>query len=130
MNNDANNDKTLSEKDAEFVRERITQLRMEKGMSERSLSYALGRSSSYIKHISSGRSFPTLASLLDICECLGVTPAEFFDKEVSSPSLSRDIIVKLEEVTGGNLKQFYEIIEHVKPEFYQSLVDFLKAFKN
>ena len=41
---------------ADFVRERITQLRLEKGVSEYQMSYDLGRSRGYIYNISSGKS--------------------------------------------------------------------------
>ena len=43
---------------AEFVRERITQLRMQKGVSEYKMSYDLGHSRGYINNISSGKSLP------------------------------------------------------------------------
>ena len=38
----------------EFVRERITQLRLKKGVSEYNLSYDLGHSRGYVYNISSG----------------------------------------------------------------------------
>lgn len=45
---------------ADFVRERITQLRLEKGVSEYQMSYDLGRSRGYIYNISSGKSLPPM----------------------------------------------------------------------
>jgi hypothetical protein len=45
--------------DIEFVRERITQLRIQKGVSEYKMSYDLGHSRGYINNISSGKK-PTL----------------------------------------------------------------------
>lgn len=39
--------------DAAFVRERITKLRMQKGVSEYQMSYDLGHSRGYINNISS-----------------------------------------------------------------------------
>ena len=44
--------------DPNFIKERITQLRLEKGVSEYQMSYDLGHSRSYIYNISSGRSLP------------------------------------------------------------------------
>ena len=44
----------------EFVRNRITQLRINKGISEYQLSYDLGHSRGYINNISSGKSMPSM----------------------------------------------------------------------
>ena len=43
--------------DTKFIRDRITQLRIQKGVSEYKMSYDLGHSRSYIYNISSGKSF-------------------------------------------------------------------------
>ena len=51
--------------DPNFIKERITQLRLEKGVSEYQMSYDLGHSRSYIYNISSGRSLPPMVSKLD-----------------------------------------------------------------
>ena len=50
----------------EFVRERITQLRLEKGVSEYQMSYDLGHSRGYIYNISSGRALPPMTELLHL----------------------------------------------------------------
>lgn len=44
---------------AQFVRNRITSLRLEKGISEYQLSYELGKCKTYIQAISSGKSLPS-----------------------------------------------------------------------
>lgn len=44
--------------DTQFVRDRITQLRLKKGVSEYQMSYDLGHSRSYVYNISSGKSLP------------------------------------------------------------------------
>ena len=44
----------------EFIRNRITQLRLKKGVSEYQMSYDLGHSRGYIYNISSGKSLPHL----------------------------------------------------------------------
>ena len=64
--------------DSNFIREKITRLRIKKGVSEYEMSYALGHSRSYIYNISSGRCLPTLEGFLEICEYLEVSPAAFF----------------------------------------------------
>lgn len=72
--------------DAQFIRDRITQLRLEKHVSEYKMSYDLGQSRSYIQSISSGRALPSLPMLLEICDYFGITPEEFFHEEAPSVS--------------------------------------------
>lgn len=77
-----------------FVRNRITELRTKKGVSEYKMSLELGHSKTYIQSISSGRSLPSFSEFLYICEYLGVTPREFFDADTNEPQL----VCKLIEV--------------------------------
>ena len=67
--------------DLEFVRDRITELRIEKGISEYRMSLDLGHSKNYIQNISSGKCAPSLSELFYICEYFRITPAEFFQEE-------------------------------------------------
>jgi len=71
--------------DEAFVRSRISQLRIKKGVSEYRMSTDLGHSKSYIQSISSGKSLPSFSEFLFICEYLGVTPVEFFDAGIEDP---------------------------------------------
>ena len=73
--------------DLQFIRERISQLRIKKDVSEYKMSTDLGHSKSYMQSISSGRAAPSLSEFLYICECLGVTPKEFFDVDIAEPQL-------------------------------------------
>jgi len=63
---------------AEFVRQRITQLRMEKNVSEHRMSFDLDKSGSYIRGITSGKALPSLSELFRIMEYFSLTPAQFF----------------------------------------------------
>lgn len=72
-----------------FIRERITELRIKKGVSEYKMSTDLGHSKSYIQSITSGRALPSLSEFLYICEYLSVTPKDFSDKDSK-----RQIIVR------------------------------------
>ena len=64
--------------DAKFVRERITQLRVQKGISEYKMSYDLGHSRWYINNISSGKTLPSMTEFFAICDYFQITPVEFF----------------------------------------------------
>lgn len=50
------------------IRNRITQLRIERDLSEYDLSLKLGQSKGYIQGITSGRSLPSMRMLLNMCE--------------------------------------------------------------
>lgn len=70
-----------------FVRNRISELRSKKGISEYKMSLDLGHSKSYIQSISSGKALPSFSEFLYICEYLGVTPKEFFDTDSNEPQM-------------------------------------------
>lgn len=67
-----------------FIRERLTQLRMKKNVSEYKMSLDLGHSKSYIQSIVSGRAMPSMTEFLYICDYLDVTPAEFFNEKIEN----------------------------------------------
>ena len=71
----------------EFVRERITQLRLQKGVSEYKMSYDLGHSRGYVNNISSGKALPPLKEFLAICDYFEISPQQFFDDKQSNPEL-------------------------------------------
>lgn len=73
--------------DDTFVRNRISELRTKKGVSEYKMSLDLGHSKSYIQSISSGKALPSFSEFLYICEYLGVTPKEFFDSDSAEPQM-------------------------------------------
>ena len=77
----------MKDLDADFIRERITQLRLEKGVSEYQMSYDLGHSRGYIYNISSGKALPPMKEFLAICDYFGITPQQFFDESTDSPQL-------------------------------------------
>lgn len=79
--------------DEKYIRERITALRMKKGVSEYKMSLDLGHSKSYVQSISSGKSLPSLPELLYICDYLGVAPSEFFDDSMDNPALVNRLLI-------------------------------------
>lgn len=90
--------------DADFVRERITQLRLQKDVSEYKMSYDLGHSRGYINNISSGKTLPSMTEFFAICDYFGISPVEFFDTRTSNPKLSRSVIEVLEQLDEDDLK--------------------------
>lgn len=62
----------------DFFSDRIAELRIQKNVSAREMSLALGQNESYINRIENQRSFPSMQVFFYICEYLNVTPKEFF----------------------------------------------------
>lgn len=87
----------------EFVRNRITQLRLAKGISEYQMSYDLGHSRGYIYNISSGKSLPSLSEFFSICDYFGISPGEFFDKEQGNPVLISKTVEELKSLDENDL---------------------------
>ena len=61
----------------EFIRNRITELRLRRGVSEYQMSYDLGHSRGYVYNISSGKALPPMKEFLAICDYFGITPQQF-----------------------------------------------------
>lgn len=74
-----------------FIRDRITALRLSKGVSEYEMSLALGRNRSYIQNIVRGQSLPSMDAFLDICDYCGITPQAFFDDGQADPAAFAEI---------------------------------------
>lgn len=62
-----------------FIRERITELRLARNVSEYQMSAELGKSSGYVQAITSGRTMPSMEQLFNIIDYFDMTPSEFFD---------------------------------------------------
>ena len=88
---------------AEFVRERITQLRLQKGVSEYKMSYDLGHSRGYINNISSGKALPSMTEFFTICDYFGITAIEFFNEGIDNPKVMRQTLHDLEQLSPEDL---------------------------
>lgn len=65
----------------EKILNRITQLRIQKDISEKQMSRDIGRSASYLSAMQKNKSMPSMLSLVAICSYLEVSLSEFFDFE-------------------------------------------------
>ncbi len=96
-----------------FIRERITELRIKKGVSEYKMSYELGQNKSYIQSISSGRALPSMSQFIKICEYFDMTPLEFFDVNNKNPSLVRSILDKVKLFSDDDLMLIYSLVNRI-----------------
>jgi transcriptional regulator with XRE-family HTH domain len=86
-----------------YMRERITMLRLQKGISEYKMSYDLGHSRGYIHNISSGKSLPRMKEFFSICEYFEITPLEFFDENLKQPELIRKAVEGLKNLDDSDI---------------------------
>lgn len=97
----------------EFVKNRITQLRLRKGVSEYQMGYDLGHSRGYVYNISSGRSLPPMSEFFAICEYFNITPAEFFDEKNLNPELVQKAVTGLKKLNDGDLLLILNLIDRM-----------------
>lgn len=87
----------------DFVRNRITQLRLRKGVSEYQMSYDLGHSRGYVYNISSGKALPPLKELFAICDYFEISPQQFFDESTDNPELVQKAVEGMKQLSESDL---------------------------
>ena len=87
----------------EFFSLRLAELRMQKGVSARDMSLSIGQSENYINKIENRKSLPSMHAFFFICEYLGVTPAQFFDKDNQNPALLNDALSEIRKLDEASL---------------------------
>ena len=97
----------------QFIRERISELRNKKGVSEYKMSYDLGHSKSYIQSISAGRALPSMTEFLYICDYFDITPKEFFDTDNNEPLLLRQLITSASNLSEKDIKTLIYLSERL-----------------
>ncbi len=75
----------------DFIR-RLTELRLQKGVSARDMSLSLGQSPGYINNIENGVNLPSMTTFFFICDYLGITPMEFFDTGSHNPTKVNELL--------------------------------------
>jgi len=100
--------------DIDFIRKRITELRIKKGVSEYKMSFDLGHSRSYIQNIVAGRSLPSIEEFLYICEYLNVAPKAFFDDTQAEPILVQKALDGMRGLSDKDLLTLIGLIDRLK----------------
>lgn len=100
------------EKEA-FIK-RLTELRMNKGVSARDMNLSLGQSADYINNIENGVSLPSMTVFFYICDYLNVTPQEFFDMNTPNPTKLEALTNAAKRLKGEQLDHLIALIEDMK----------------
>ena len=95
--------------DTQFIRDRISQLRIQKGVSEYQMSYDLGHSRGYINNISSGKTLPSMTEFFAICTYFQITPVDFFNASAFNPVLLNNTLDNISKLNEEDLKLIYQI---------------------
>lgn len=95
----------------EMFANRLTQLRMQKGVSARDMSLSLGQNHGYINSIESGKTFPTMANFFYICEYLHITPKEFFEDGNTDPEALRAMVKNLKKLDKEQVDALSKIVD-------------------
>lgn len=97
----------------DFAR-RLVSLRMDKNVSAREMSLALGQSPGYINNIENGANYPSMAVFFYICEYLDVTPEEFFTTENIHPAKVRALAEAAQHLSAEQLDRLTAIARELK----------------
>jgi len=94
-----------------FVRNRIKQLRTDRGFSARDMSLSMGQNDAYINHIENPKNdtMPSMEGLYLICEFFRMEAGEFFEQNNAHSEIMQEIfrdIKKLDENTLRQVRQF------------------------
>lgn len=89
---------------ADEIRSRITQLRLQKNVSEYKMSLELGQSKGYIQSITSGKTLPSMAMFLEICNYFSITPADFFAGGAADEALIEATVQRVRRLPQGTLR--------------------------
>ncbi|MCI6376382.1 MAG: helix-turn-helix domain-containing protein [Clostridiales bacterium] len=100
----------------EFVRARITELRIEKNVSEHRMSLDLGKSGSYIRGITSGAALPSLKELFHIIAYFEMTPAEFFAPLENKDALYNRLCERLRKLDTASLEKVDTFVDWIAKE--------------
>ena len=96
-----------------FFKNRVTELRLLKGVSENKMSYEMGNSKSYIHSIAYGQNLPSMTQFFKLCYYFGIEPEDFFASNRSNPSMSQKTLQLLETLNEDTQKDIYKIIERI-----------------
>ena len=95
----------------DLIAKRICQLRLQRGVSARDMSLALGQSESYINKIENKKALPSISGLYYICEYFGIQPQDFFDEDYLAPQQAEELLVEIKKLSPEQIGHLLAIIK-------------------
>lgn len=97
----------------DFIKERITQLHLQKDVSEHRMSLDLGHAHSYIHRIVSGKVLPSMTDFLSICDYFEITPEYFFKESPEYGLLLSRLYASARKLSEKDLTFVLELAERL-----------------
>lgn len=97
----------------DFVRSRITELRIKRNVSEHKMSLDLDKSGSYIRGITSGASMPSVKELFNIISYFDITPVDFFAPLGTEDAPYSDICERLRSLDNTDLEKVSTFLDWI-----------------
>lgn len=94
--------------------ERLSTLRINKGVSARDMSLSIGQSAGYINNIENGVNYPSMQVFFYICEYLGITPLEFFDTATVNPTKVSELIEATKGLSNEQMNNLISLARGLK----------------
>jgi transcriptional regulator with XRE-family HTH domain len=97
-----------------FLCERVSRLRINKGVSARDMSLSIGQSAGYINQIENKKALPSMRGFFYICEYFDVSPKDFFDTKSNDPVKINEITADMKELDAVQLSNIGNIVKGLK----------------
>ena len=94
--------------------ERLSALRINKGVSARDMSLSIGQSAGYINNIENGINYPSMQTFFYICDYLEITPKEFFDTDTVNPTKVSELIEATKGLSNDQLSNLISLAKGLK----------------
>lgn len=98
----------------EFIRIRITELRIRKDVSEHKMSLDLDKSGSYIRGITNGAALPSLKELFNIIAYFEMTPAEFFAPLDNKDTPYHRLCARLHDLSDEEIEKINTFVDWIQ----------------
>ena len=94
--------------------DRLSALRINKGVSARDMSLSIGQSPGYINNIENGINYPSMQTFFYICDFLEITPKEFFDTSTVNPTNVSELIDATKGLSNEQLSNLISLARGLK----------------
>ena len=98
----------------EVFRQRLAELRTQKGVSARDMSLSIGQSAGYINNIENGVNLPSMSVFFYICDYLDISPKDYFDIETRNPTKADELLEVCRKLTDAQIDNLISLAKDLK----------------
>lgn len=95
----------------EFISNKVSKLRLAKGISARALSFDLEQCENYINRIENKNSLPSIEGLKKICDYFQISLSDFFDDKTEYPIQYRELLNELNKLDSQEIEKVVDFIK-------------------